>query len=111
MTDDKFLEESGDEHEFELPDGRRAYRKMRIFERDYIKQISHCEQIYYVTYPDGRKERLVHKFPVRYLFRYEAEHLLARTGFRVEKLYGDYEKNNFGKEYRGELIFVAQKTD
>jgi hypothetical protein len=42
--------------------------------------INHSELIYYVTHPDGRQERLVHSFPRCYLFRFEAEHLLARCG-------------------------------
>lgn len=109
ITDDSLMEESGDETEFELPDGRRVCRRMRIDERDYLNQTSQCEQIYYISHPDGRKERLVHKFPIRYIFRYEAEHLLERTGFRVEKLYGDYESNIFGKGSSGELIYIAQK--
>ena len=67
------------------------------------------ELIYYVTHPDGRQERLVHSFPMRYLFRFEAEHLLARCGFEVEALYADYDKSPYGSQYPGELIFVAVK--
>ena len=32
---------------------------------------------------------------VRYFHRYEMEHLLARAGFEVEALYGDYEKREY----------------
>jgi hypothetical protein len=65
--------------------------------------------IYYITQPAGRTERLVHAFPMRYLFRYEVEHLLARCGFAVEVLYADYDKRSFGSTTPGELIFVARK--
>jgi hypothetical protein len=71
--------------------------------------VSDCEIIYYVTHPDGRKERLVHDFKMRYLFRYEAEHLLARCGFEIEDAYADYNKAPFGSKDPGELIFVARK--
>jgi hypothetical protein len=47
---------------------------------------------------------------MRYLFRFEAEHLLARAGFKVEQLYADYDKSPFGSKYPGELIFVARKA-
>jgi hypothetical protein len=47
---------------------------------------------------------------MRYLFRYEAEHLLARAGFVVENLYADYEQSPYGSTYPGELIFVARKS-
>ena len=52
----------------------------------------------------------MHAFPLRYLFRFEAEHLLSRAGFEVEHVYGDYDKSAFGTTYPGELLFVARKT-
>ncbi|HJR33478.1 MAG TPA: hypothetical protein VJ817_00905, partial [Gemmatimonadales bacterium] len=65
--------------------------------------------IYQVTHPGGRTERLVHGFTMRYLFRYEAEHLLVRAGFEIAALYGGYDRSRFGVTYPGELIFVARK--
>jgi hypothetical protein len=47
---------------------------------------------------------------MRYFFRYEVEHLLARCGFTVEALYADYDKSPYGSKYPGELIFVARKV-
>ena len=61
-------------------------------------------------HPDGREERLVHGFSMRYLFRFEVEHLLARCGFQVEHLYAGFDKCAFGSRYPGELIFVARKA-
>jgi hypothetical protein len=46
---------------------------------------------------------------MRYLFRFEVEHLLARSGFTVEHVYADYERNPYGSHYPGELIVVARK--
>jgi SAM-dependent methyltransferase len=103
-------EEVGDEPEFAMPDGRRVLRRNRVVQRDVFRQYQDVELIYYVTYPDGHTERSVHAFPMRYLFRYEMEHLLARCGFEVEALYADYEKNPYGSKYPGELIFVARKA-
>jgi SAM-dependent methyltransferase len=102
-------QEFGDEPEFTMPDGRKVLRRHKIVERDLFSQINYVELIYYVTHPDGREERLVHDFPMRYLFRFEVEHLLARCGFKVETVYADYEKNPYGSKYPGELIFVARK--
>ena len=106
---DNVGQEFGDEPEFTTPDGRRVLRRDRIVARDYANQIIQVELIYYVTHPDGREERLVHAFPMRYLFRFEAEHLLARSGFAVEEVYADYDKSPYGSKYPGELIFVARK--
>jgi SAM-dependent methyltransferase len=103
------LEEYEDIPQFNMPDGRRVARYARIAGRDYFNQVQDIELIYYVTHPDGRQERLVHSFPMRYLFRFEAEHLLARCGFAVEALFGDYDKRPYGSKYPGELIFLAAK--
>lgn len=47
---------------------------------------------------------------LRYTFRYEMEHLLARTGFEVEALYGDC----FGGEFEDsspEMIWLARRAE
>jgi len=109
LVDESRLEEYGDEPEFIMPDGRRVLRRFRTLRRDWLTQVQDVELIYYVTHPDGRQERLVHAFPMRYLFRYEAEHLLARCGFQVEAIYADYDRRPYGATYPGELIFVASR--
>ena len=103
-------EELGEEPEFVMPDGRRVIRCYRILEQDRFNQISQVELIYDVTHPDGRGERLVHAFPMRYLFRYEIEHLLARSGFVLEHVYADWDKSPYGSTCPGELICVARKS-
>ncbi len=103
------LEEFGDEPEFTMADGRRVIRRHRITLRDHFNQSQHIEEIFYVTHPDGHQERLVRNFPLRYLFRFEAEHLLVRCGFEVEALYGGHDGSPYGARYPGELIFVARK--
>jgi SAM-dependent methyltransferase len=102
-------EEQGDEPEFTMPDGRRVLRRNRVVKRDVFKQYQDVELIYYITHPAGHTERHVHAFPMRYLFRHEVEHLLARCGFEIEALYADYDKSPYGSKYPGELIFVAKK--
>ena len=101
-------EESGHEPEFVTPDGRRVIRCYRTVAQDRFQQTGSHELIYDVTHPDGSKERLVHSFTLRYLFRFEAEHLLARAGFAVEHLYSDYARSAYGAQYPGDLIFVAK---
>lgn len=108
LYDPKYIEEQEDFPEIQLPDGRTLRRTIRIaaFHRD--RQCNDTEFIYYVSYPDGRTERLVQTFPFRYFFRYEFEHLLTLCGFRVIDLFGDFDR----AEYSGdspEMIFVAEK--
>ena len=111
LTRDNLGQEFGDEPEFYMPDGRCVLRRQKTVSRDYFGQVLHAELIYYITYPDGRDARLVHRVDMRYLFRYEAEHLLARSGFEVEHLYAGYDQVPYGARYPGELIFVARKAD
>lgn len=110
ISSDFTEQEFGDEPEFTMADGRVVLRRMRLPHKDVFKQVNDAEIIYYVTHPSGKKERLVHKFKMRYLFRWEAEHLLARCGFEVEHLYAGYDKSEFGSKDPGELIFVARKV-
>ena len=110
LANARLAEEHGEEPEFQTPDGRRVYRRMRTLACDRAAQVNQHELIYYITHPDGRQERSVHAFPLRYLFRFEAEHLLARAGFEVEHVYGGYDKQPFGTTYPGELILVARRS-
>lgn len=102
-------EETDEEPEFTTPDGRRVIRRQKKISENRFNQVNRHELIYYITHPNGRKERLVHAFDFRYIFRFEAEHLLARAGFQVEQLYADFDKTPYGSKYPGELIFVARK--
>jgi len=95
--------------EFATADGRRVARHFRIVDQDRASQVNQIELIYYVTHPDGATERVVHGFPMRYFFRFEAEHLLVRAGFEVEHLFAGYDRSAYGSVYPGELIFVARK--
>ena len=108
LTRDNIGEEVDVEPEFTTPDGVKVSRCNKTVSRDLFNQINEVELIYYLTHPDGREERLVHAFSMRYLFRFEAEHLLTRCGFDVLAVYADYQKNPFGSTYPGDLILVAQ---
>ncbi len=110
LTDESRQEEFGEEDEFTMPDGRRVLRRCRVPSVDKAKQIINCEFIYYITHPDGSREQRVDSFRMRYLFRYEAEHLLSRCGFTIEAVYGDYDRSPYASTWPGELIFIASKT-
>jgi SAM-dependent methyltransferase len=103
------LEEKEDLPELTLPDGRKLRRTYRLTGFHRAEQYNDVELIYYVTHPDGRTKRFVQAFPMRYFYRYEIEHLLARTGFRVVELFGDYDQSPLAND-SPEMIFVAEKT-
>lgn len=110
LVSDDLGQELGEEPAFTLADGRRVVRRHRTVDRDPCQQVNQVELIYYVTHPDGRTERLVHGFAMRYLFRYELEHLLARCGFDLEHVYADFQRRPYGSTYPGDLVAVARRA-
>jgi SAM-dependent methyltransferase len=94
---------------FLMPDGRSVTWGLRFHDVDYQHQIIHEKLLYDIHHPDGHLERLVYPEELRFFFRYEVEHLLARSGFSVEAVYADFSKTPFGDKPPEELIFVARK--
>jgi SAM-dependent methyltransferase len=108
ITNPRATEEAEDFAEYELPDGRRLRRTSRFVAFHPAEQINEVEMIYYLTNMDGATERVVQAFPFRYIFRYEMEHLLARCGFKVVDLFGNFDKSSLA-DNSPEMIFVAEK--
>jgi SAM-dependent methyltransferase len=58
---------------------------------------------------DGKMVSQVHApLTLRWIYRYEMQHLLELCGFQVEALYGDFERRPF--RYGGEQIWVARRA-
>jgi SAM-dependent methyltransferase len=111
LGDERWLVNPLVEPAFSMPDGRSVVRSYRIVGRDHFAQVQQLEMCYDVTWPDGHTEHRTSRFFLRYLFRFEAEHLLVREGFRIDALYGDYERHAYGETaYPGELVFVCRKA-
>ena len=109
LTDTRYLMEMEVSPKIELPDGRIVHRTNRTGAFHPIEQYNDMEFIYYITYPDGSKERLVHDFPMRYFYRYEIEHLLSVCGFKIVDFFGNFDKSDFS-DSSSEMIFAAEKT-
>jgi SAM-dependent methyltransferase len=110
LVDETRLLEQSSGAPFTLPDGRVVERTERVTGRDYAKQIVFVDLIFSVTHPDGRRERLVQSIQMRYLFRYEVEHLLVRSGFEIVAAYCDYKRTPLDAGPAQELVFVARKA-
>jgi len=108
LMDEKRAEEREDTAETSLPDGRTFSRTGRVAAVHIVEQYSEAELIYYVRSADGTTERLVHAFYMRWFWRYEVEHLLARTGFRLAAVYGDFDRTPLTDE-SPEMIFIAER--
>ena len=70
----------------ECEDGRRIRRWMSACDYDRRLQCNECEMTNEIIEIDGSTSRLTETFPLRLLYRYELEHLLARCGFRIAAL-------------------------
>ena len=107
---------AGGEADDEVPDevvhceGGRIIRWWgTVLEYGRAFQANQCEMTYEITEPgdEAPSRRVTEQFPIRYIWRYELEHLLARAGFRVVALYGGYDRAAFSNESE-ELIAIAE---
>src|SRR5260221_4573442 len=64
-------------------DGRPVRITKRVAAFNAAAQRNDVEMIFSIRHRDGRQERMVFAWPLRYFFRYDVAHLLARSGFKV----------------------------
>jgi SAM-dependent methyltransferase len=93
--------------EYQTADGRQVRITERVVAFHRAEQRNDVEMIFSIRHPDGRQERLVFAWTLRYFFRYEIEHLLARCGFRVTALYGNFDRTPI-RDDSPEMVFVAE---
>jgi ubiquinone/menaquinone biosynthesis C-methylase UbiE len=91
----------------ELPAGEKLCRTERVT-HDHVNQIIYVQQIIDKVDAQGSIRRTIWNFPVRYLWRFEAELLLEKAGLEVETIYGDYSHRAF--DHNGEMLFVVRKS-
>ncbi|MCL4524422.1 MAG: methyltransferase domain-containing protein [Acidobacteria bacterium] len=109
MGDPRALQEEEVSPEVKVADGRRIRMTMRASAFHPRQHFNDYETIFYVRHLGGRKQRVVQKLPLRYLFRAEAEQLLRRCGFRMASVFGSFEKEQPKKNSRHMLI-IAEKV-
>ena len=93
----------------EWTEGRRIRSWATVVSSSRTLQVNDCEVTYEILEPDGTSRRLSETFPMRFVFRYELEHLLARCGFGIVALYGDYDRSAFTDESLG-MIAIASSN-
>lgn len=89
--------------------GRRIRWWVTVTGYERSQQWSDCEVTFEIIAADGATRRFSHVISLRYIFRYELEHLLVRAGFRVVALYGDYDRSPFA-DASPAMIVVAQPS-
>lgn len=91
---------------FTMADGTRV-QKFVAQHVDMAAQLSHVTFIYDELDAEGHVRRGTLPFTMRWLYRYELEHLLARAGFALDGLYGSYELDDYNAE--SELLLVVAR--
>jgi len=65
--------------------------------------------IYVARWKSGKKlSEKKYRFYLRYIFRYEGQHLFELCGYRIAALYGDFDRTAFGRKSE-EMIWVLEK--
>ncbi|MBZ0266077.1 class I SAM-dependent methyltransferase [bacterium] len=90
----------------ELPDGSSLRRTVRIVEAHPSKQVNEIEMRYYISDSESRVRCQVHRFPMRYFYPFELEHLLARCGFQVDRMLGNFNGDPLADD-SSEIIVIA----
>ena len=93
---------------FDARSGLRVVQRFRV-RADLVEQMGYLDY-WWDQYRGSRRVRRDHA-PMRWRWfhRFEFEHLLARAGLAVERLYGDYRGTPLGPRSE-DLIFVARRS-
>jgi len=92
------------------PETGHTVMKMRSDRADLSQQTISVSFIFDEVDGQGVVRRTLVPFSVRYLFRAELEHLLQRSGFAVEAIYGSYDLDDFSSDSE-KMITVARRLD
>jgi SAM-dependent methyltransferase len=85
-------------------------RTEAVVSTDLAAQVRVIRSAYEIVAADGAVTKRFVEWPYRYIYRFEAEHLLERAGFVVEALYGGYRREPFSSESRT-MLFLARRPD
>jgi len=92
--------------EGEYEPGKKLHRTTSVVP-DFIHQVNQVTMKLEREEGDGMKEEIF-EFPMRYFFRYEIEHLIARSKLHLEKIFGNYEEGELTNESK-DFVVVCRK--
>jgi SAM-dependent methyltransferase len=88
--------------------GTTTARTETVVSTDLATQVRVLRSAYEVVERDGSLTKHFVEWPLRYTFRFEAEHLLERAGLRIEALHGGYAGEPFQADSR-RMLFLARR--
>ncbi len=86
----------------EYEPGKKLQRFVSI-KNNYIEQTLDVK-FKFVWDENGEQRNNEDKFPFRYFFRYELENLIGRTKFKLENIFGDFQRNQLNNESKDFII-------
>jgi hypothetical protein len=97
--------------QFIHPRTGRQVRTLQAWSYEPATQTAISHKVWEEVGPDGQVVDRLDRGPIRLhvVYRFEMEHLLARAGFTVAALYGDFLRQEFRDE-SSEMIWVARST-
>jgi len=95
--------------QFQHPETGHQIRASRAWSYEPASQTAICQTVWEACADDGAVVERWQTEPIRLhcVFRFEMEHLLARAGFAVEAVYGDFFRHPLG-DRSSEMIWVAR---
>lgn len=97
------------EGSFVHPEHGRTVHQWASTKPDWDHQIIRNQMIFHEVDDHGKVlEKHIIPLNMRWTYRYEFEHLAARTGYSVEALHGDFDKARFSADSQ-EQVWVLQK--
>jgi hypothetical protein len=100
------LEEEPEHEDVRAMEGDIEVRRFATVTRDIAAQVLSVRFRHERWRAGVKLDEGVSDIRLRWFFRYEVEHLLARAGFEVAALYGGFDKRAF--DAKGEMITVAR---
>jgi hypothetical protein len=94
------------DYEGEYKPGRKMSRTVTM-KADIVNQISDITMLFKWD-EDGKQRTESWNFKFRFYFRYELEHLIARSKLTLEKIWGDFNEGELNGNSR-EFIVVCRK--
>lgn len=84
-------------------------RKESVVRSDGASQVRIMRSEYEEVASDGTVRKRFVEWPIRFTYRFEAEHLLARAGFEVEAVHGGYDREPYDQDAPTMLV-VARRA-
>jgi SAM-dependent methyltransferase len=100
LTEPEFLE-------IQWKDGDTQVRRLTSVSRDPARQTFEVKFRHEIRRPGRRPESRTVTTKMRWIFRYELEHLLARAGFRDVEVFGGFDRRPYDY-FSGEIVALAR---